>query len=246
MTKPIFALLTDFGFDFAVASLKGVILGSFPDAHIVDLDHTIDKFNRISAAFVLKKTYRFFPRGTTFICIIDPGVGSRRKALCIELDGYTFIAPDNGILHHFIKKNAKIWLIDDTIIIPHSNTFHGRDLFVPAAIALACNQRDFLKPLEKHLCVRLHELNAKQLIVYCDSFGNLKTNIEADTIKSDCITLTIRSSTYIIPQKTTFDDVLPGELFCYRGSNDTIEFAINQGSAQAYLGVACGEEIVVS
>ena len=119
MTKPIFALLTDFGFDFAVGSLKGVILHSLPDAHIVDLDHTIDKFNRISAAFVLKKTYSFFPKETTFICIVDPGVGSGRNALCIELDGFTFIAPDNGILHHFIKKGAKIWLIDDTIIVPH-------------------------------------------------------------------------------------------------------------------------------
>ena len=246
MTKPIFALLTDFGYDFAVGSLKGVILSSLPDAQIIDLDHTIDKFNLISAAFVLNKAYRFFPKGTIFICVIDPGVGSCRKVLCVETEGYTFIAPDNGLLSPLFGQDEKVWQIDDTSIVPHSHTFHGRDLFVPAALALAQGQRDFLKAVDPASCVALDELESKHLIVYCDSFGNLKTNVSADLIAGDTITITVNDKTYTIAKRTTFNDVTPGELVCYRGSNDTIELAVNQGSAQEFLGLNCGDEIRIA
>ena len=245
MTKHTFALLTDFGFDFAVASLKGVILNSLPESRIIDLDHTIDKFNLISAAFVLNKAYRFFPKGTIFICVIDPGVGSDRNVLCVETDDYTFIAPDNGLLHYILKQeNIKVWQIDNHGS-PHSNTFHGRDLFVPAAIALAQGQRTFLCPSDQKACITLDQLESKQLIVYSDSFGNLKTNVSTDTITGNTVTLKTHKGTYTIPFSTTFDDVEPGELLCYRGSNDTLELAVNLGSAKALLGAQSGDEIEI-
>jgi S-adenosyl-L-methionine hydrolase (adenosine-forming) len=81
---PTFALLTDFGFDFAVASMKGEILRSLPQAHIVDIDHSLQKFSILSAAFILDKTISYFPDNTLFICVVDPGVGSERALLCIE------------------------------------------------------------------------------------------------------------------------------------------------------------------
>ena len=83
-------------------------------------------------------------------------------------------------------------------------------------------------------------------IVYCDSLANLKTNVPADSIAGDTITLTVNNNTYTIAKRTTFDDVTPGELVCYRGSNDTLELAVSQGSAQEFLGITCGDEIRIA
>ena len=248
MSTPLFVLLTDFGFDFAVASMKGVIARSLPHADIIDLDHTIEKFNLISAAFVLHKSYRFFPKGTTFVCVIDPGVGSERKLLCIETEEYTFVAPDNGLLHHILRHETLrgVWYVDDHGMKPQSNTFHGRDLFVPVAIALAQGQRDFLRAIAPSECIVLDQLDTKQLVVYTDSFGNIKTNVSADLISGHKATLTVHGTTHRIPYTQRFSECAPGELLCYRGSNDTLEIAVNLGSARDRLGVTAGDEIEIS
>lgn len=248
MLTPLFVLLTDFGFDFAVASMKGVILSSLPKAEVIDLDHTIEKFNLISAAFVLNKSYRFFPKGTTFVCVIDPGVGSARKLLCVETDDYTFVAPDNGLLHHILRdeKVRGVWYVEDHGMKPQSNTFHGRDLFVPVAVALAQGRRDFLRPYSVSDCVVLDQLDTQQLVVYTDSFGNIKTNVSADLITGDVVTLLVRDTAHRIPFVKQFSEVTPGELLCYRGSNNTLEIAVNLGSARDRLKVTSGDKITVS
>ena len=103
-----------------------------------------------------------------------------------------------------------------------------------------------MKPLEAQSCITLDELDNKHLTGYCDSFGNLKTNVSADSITGNTITLTVNADTYVIPKRTTFDDVKSGELVCYRGSNDTLELAVNQGSAEEILGLSCGDEIRIA
>jgi S-adenosyl-L-methionine hydrolase (adenosine-forming) len=100
---PVFGLLTDFGFDFAVASMKALILKALPQAHIIDIDHSLNKFSVLSAAFILDKTHQFFPKNTHFITVVDPGVGSHRAPVCIETDSYSFFGPNNGVFHYITE-----------------------------------------------------------------------------------------------------------------------------------------------
>src|SRR5436190_5083255 len=136
--KKIFGLLTDFGFDFAVASIKGVLLKSFSDAQIIDIDHEIEKFNTLNAAFVIEKIHTFFPQETIFLCVVDPGVGSERDLLCVQIGKQYFVGPNNGIFHYlFDFQEVKIYKIEQEYFIPKSIIFRGRDIFAPAAIKLA-------------------------------------------------------------------------------------------------------------
>jgi S-adenosylmethionine hydrolase len=244
-----FGLLTDFGFDFAVASMKGVLLQALPDARIIDIDHTIEKFNIINAAFVIDKVYRFLPDTTILICVVDPGVGSERDILYVEADGYRFIGPNNGIFHHLLtKQNTKVYAINQQLFNSESVTFHGRDIFSPAAIRLAQGDQSMLKPIDRNDIVLLDNLGDQittGVITYIDSFGNIKTNIKVqDTlVVGNYVTLFIDDIPYTINYTHTFAQVLPGELLCYKGSNGTLEIAVNYGSAQEKLDVRVGAKI---
>jgi len=247
--KKFFGLLTDFGFDFAVASIKGVLLKEFPDAQVVDIDHSIEKFSIINAAFVIEKIYRFLPFNTIFLCVIDPGVGSERDILCVELGSQRFIGPNNGIFHYLFKKGGvKIYKIQQQIFNSESVTFHGRDIFAPAAISLAHEDLSILTPIDNDLVVQLTNLGDQVnngVITYIDSFGNIKTNIIVkDDLKLEShVNLLFNQQRYTIKFMSTFVDVKPGELLCYKGSNATLEIAVNLGSAQKVLGVAVGATV---
>lgn len=134
-----FAIITDFGFDYSIASMKALIFDKFPEANIIDIDHSIEKFSILSGAFIINSVFKYFSKGTIFICVIDPGVGGKRDILCLEVDGYYFIGPNNGIFHYIFKKynNFTVKKINESSFLNHSNTFHGRDIMTPAAIELA-------------------------------------------------------------------------------------------------------------
>jgi S-adenosylmethionine hydrolase len=244
-----FGLLTDFGFDFAVASIKGVLLRSLPEARIIDIDHSIEKFNILNAAFVIDKVYRFLPENTILICVVDPGVGSERDILCVEADGYRFIGPNNGIFHYLFKKqNAKVYTINQHQFASESVTFHGRDIFSPAAISLARGDRSILTPIDSATVVSLGHLGDQTndgVITYIDSFGNIKTNILVkDDLKSgSCLELLINQTPYNVEFTRTFAEVAIGRLLCYKGSNQTLEIAVNHGSAKETLNVGIGTRI---
>jgi len=249
MHIPCFALLTDFGFDFAVASMKARILSALPTATIVDLDHSLHKFSIISGAFILGKTYDYFPVGTIFICIVDPGVGSVRRPLCVKTEKYLFFGPDNGLFHLIFEKNpsAQVFAIDEHFFAPESNTFHGRDLFVPAATLYAQGQHEFLKPIAQESCVKIEDM--ENHVAYIDSFGNIKTTISADPAWNNNygknVFIQIHERHYTIPFVKTFADVAVGKLFCYRGSNDTFEIAVNQNSAAKELKCSVGDYVSI-
>ena len=246
--KPIFGLLTDFGFDFSVASIKGVLLQAFRSAQVIDIDHSLEKFNLVNAAFVIKKVYRFFPKGTIFICVIDPGVGSEREILCIEIDGYTFIGPNNGIFHYLLKnKKAKIWRVNSSCFPKKSNTFHGRDLFAPIAIAVANNDKSFLEAIKPEHIITLEQLEEQDIITYIDSFGNIKTNIDvAKLTSSDTLEIIINTKKEAICHGRVFSQVKLGDLISYKGSNNTLEIAINQGSAKDHFNATVGDQIIIN
>ena len=246
--QPFFVLLTDFGYDFAVGSIKGAILQQLPNAQIIDLDHSIDKFNIISAGFVLAKAYNYFPPGTIFICVVDPGVGTQREPICITTPLYCFIGPNNGIFDFVLEqeKICSIYQIDEAYLAGKPSTFHGRDLFAPAAVDFY--QGNLVRFLPFNMGNLLHIKASDQIIVtYVDSFGNIKTNKSIDPMMHirDYIALTTGEKRYIIPFVKTFKEVEPGQLLSYRGSNGTIEIAVNQGSAAQELNIKAGDVLVI-
>jgi S-adenosyl-L-methionine hydrolase (adenosine-forming) len=244
----IFALLTDFGLDFAVASMKALLLKEVPDASIIDIDHSITKFSIMSGAFILEKVYCYFPHGSIFICIIDPGVGSQREALCVRHAGYTFFGPNNGLFRAILKQeDAEVFCINEEIIKPASYTFHGRDLFAPAATRYAQGITTFLKPWDDTKQKLIYSLEKNgNFITYIDSFGNIKTNLVVDASFSDRILhIKIGDRDHHIPFLKTFSQTPSGALLCYKGSNETLEIAVNLGSAQDHLQAHVGDTITL-
>jgi len=247
-----FALLTDFGFDFAVASMKGLIFTAFPNSQVIDVDHGISHFSILSGAFIIGKVYKYFPKGTIFVCVVDPGVGSKREPIFLDIGEYKFIGPNNGLFHYLISdKHLKI---KSYVIKPDfkpttvSNTFHGRDLFTPAAIEIAKDNYAIFDSLEKEKLKTLSVLNEnKYVILYIDGFGNIKTNIPIDNIfeSKSSIQLCVNNVTHSIKVQSTFSDVKQGELFCYRGSNETLEIAANLDSAGEILGAKVEDKIYI-
>lgn len=249
--RPVFALITDFSFDFSVASMKALILKDFPDAQIVDIDHSIEQFSVLSGSFVINNVYQYFPAQTIFVCVVDPGVGSKREPIYIDTGDYKFIGPNNGLFHYILKCQTplKTYVIKDEFRLVKSTTFHGRDLFVPAAIEIAKGNLDIVDLINKDTLILISDLiNKVSLITYIDGFGNIKTNILLDDAfkKKDFLRLNINNIFHQIKVSGTFSEVAKGELLCYRGSNNTLEVAANLASARDILNVKVGDRITIS
>ena len=246
-----FALLSDFGFDFAVASMKGLILRDFPEAKIIDIDHEVRPFSILSGAFVIDKVYKYFPKGTIFTCVVDPGVGSKREPILLDLGDYKFIGPNNGLFHYLLEDTDKV--VKSFVIKPDfrpdaSNTFHGRDLFTPAAIEISKGNLEIFSPIDYTSLVLIPILEAgNPIVAYIDRFGNIKTNIvpNENFKKSDSLTLSVNGMNHKIKISSTFSDVPTGELLCYLGSNQTLEVAANLADASKILGVQVGDSISI-
>lgn len=186
----IITLLTDFGYDDPfVGQIKGVILKINQNAKIIDITHGIKPQAVEDAAFVLWRSFKYFPKGTIHLSIVDPGVGSQRKALIVKSQGHYFIAPDNGLLSYVIKEPFVCISIENPkyFLQKESPTFQGRDVFAPAAawLSTGVSISEFGKPLKEIFL--LEELNPLILkdrivgkIVYIDRFGNAITNIKPE------------------------------------------------------------------
>src|SRR3990172_9348844 len=194
--SPIITLLTDFGTaDPFVASMKGVILSINPKATIVDITHEIPPHGIRQAAFVLKSAYRYFPKGTIHVVVVDPGVGGPRKPLLAVTPQAFFIAPDNGVLIYIYHHNPSTRVYELTAkryrLKDYSSTFDGRDLFAPAAARLSKG----ITPAQMGLKIarylkfpiprprRLGKNGLQGQVIHIDRFGNLITNITAEDLK---------------------------------------------------------------
>ncbi|MGH7770398.1 MAG: SAM hydrolase/SAM-dependent halogenase family protein, partial [Candidatus Binatia bacterium] len=194
-TKPI-TLTTDFGYkDPFVGIMKGVILGINPNARIVDLSHGIAPHDIRGAALALKHSAPFFPPGTIHVAVVDPGVGTQRRAILIESEGGFFIGPDNGVLSFAVRDKAAANIVELTNesyhLKPKSATFHGRDVFAPVAAHLSVGVavHNLGSKLENY--TRLDWPEAMKTddgiqgeIIYIDNFGNLITNVSDRDLKS--------------------------------------------------------------
>ncbi|HEY2774611.1 MAG TPA: SAM-dependent chlorinase/fluorinase [Candidatus Binatia bacterium] len=253
MARPLIALLTDFGLhDHYVGTMKGVILGICPQATLVDISHDVAPQDVLGAALALAAAYRYFPSGTIFLVVVDPGVGSRRRAIAVEAGDHRFVAPDNGVLSVALDETpppSAVELTDPRYARPTiSKTFEGRDRFAPAAAWLANEiQLSALgRPAASlvHLDVprpRVQDDGVDGEVLRVDRFGNLITNVDDRMLRRISGTVSVRVGAHVIPRiVSTYADVSAGELCALVGSTDRLEIAISGGSAAATLGLGRG------
>ncbi|MEM3851432.1 MAG: SAM-dependent chlorinase/fluorinase [Methanomassiliicoccales archaeon] len=260
LRRPVVTLLTDFGSGGGyIGAMKGVILRRVA-ADIVDITHAIPPQSIEAGALVLRSVAGFFPENTIHVVVIDPGVGSSRKAIAIHAGNHYFIGPDNGVLIPAARKAGKLDVreIDVRKIgLPEvSNTFHGRDVFAPAAAFLAAGS-SFQKigrslsryvPLEIEECRKVSGGLAGR-IVYVDSFGNLLTGIPADTFKQvfsygDRISLHLGDRRTMVQFKPTYASVDVGSPLILIGSHSFVEIAVRNGSALNFFEANPGQEVL--
>jgi S-adenosyl-L-methionine hydrolase (adenosine-forming) len=272
------ALLTDFGTtDTYVGMMKAVMMRIYPTAHFIDLTHEIPPQQVQQAAFTLLKTYRYFPPGTIFLVVVDPGVGSARRAIAAQAGDYYFVAPDNGVLSYLLDEIDNPTVVELTNpayqLTPVSNTFHGRDIFAPAAAHLAAGVpiSAFGAPVE-HIAQQLNlplKIEDKQIngqIISADHFGNLITSIGEFHWSADHhleltprfgkspetpIRFAARDAKINISQQTLtgihriYSEKQPGDLMALVGSGGYLEIAVNQGSAVKQLNLTSGAPVIL-
>jgi S-adenosylmethionine hydrolase len=234
----VITLLTDFGSDDSyVAEVKGVLLAGAPDSMLVDITHAVPQGDVLGAQYLLMRTWWRFPPGTVHLAVVDPGVGSGRRAIVVRHRRHAFVAPDNGLLTPVLDDTEVVALSIPASAAP---TFHGRDVFAPAAAALASGRRlaDLGSPVRDPVrCAppEPHQDGAAMVgeVVWVDQFGNLVTNLPATGASSGSV---IIGEQTIGPLARTFSDVAPGMLVAYAGSGGTVEIAVRDGSARTVLG----------
>ena len=247
----IISLLTDFGVNDGFAGVvEGVIYRVFPEARVVHLTHNVPPHDKMVASMILASCYKYFPTGTVHCAIVDPNVGGKRDIIIVENDKHFFIAPDNGLLTLVLEKRGikrigrlKIKSFLDT---PLSNTFHGRDLFAPAAALLSkgVSLRKLTTPMYRYKKIKFSEPKQtknyiKGCIIYFDTFGNAITNIKEEHLRkfrrSNIKVYLNKSPPIILPLKKFFTEVRVGTPLAYIGSYGYLECAINNGSFKNVL-----------
>lgn len=256
----LITLTTDFGqFDHFVGTMKGVILGIAPSVRLVDICHEIRAFEISEGAFTIAQAYRYFPRGTVHVVVIDPGVGTGRRPILMEAAGQYFIAPDNGVLSMiFAKEKYKVRTItaEKYFLRTVSRTFHGRDIFAPCAAHLARGipPARFGKlihdPIQLALAApqQVARRNWSGTILKTDRFGNLITNLHIDDfpwVAARPFELSVGLEK-VRRFAQSFAEGSPGELLVIVGSSGYLEVAVNQGSAAKALGCATGSPVEIA
>ena len=253
----IITLTTDFGGnDPFFGIMKGVILKICPKARIEDITHDISPQNVWQANFILQSSYHYFPKGTIHVCVVDPGVGSKRKSLLIQTENYYFIGPDNGLFTGILNKEKVIKVIELTEkkywLKNVSQTFHGRDIFSPVAAHLAkgIKPESFGKSVSKNTLAKLEiskPLKKKNcftgIIQYIDHFGNLITNIPINEVP-----LKIRGK---VKNKaftglvSSFSGGKNNKLTSIKGSSGFIELFINKKNAAKLTGIKLKDKVII-
>jgi len=230
-------LLTDFG-DFYPGVMKGVILRVNPKAVIIDITHSIEPQNVYQGAFLLYHAYRFFS-SAVHVAVVDPGVGSDRKALAIETQNHVFVGPDNGLIYPSALEDGikRVWIIDEEktaeISGTLSSTFHGRDVFAPAGALASIGELDRVAEVCDHepkrldlFDYRVEDQKIECRIVFIDRFGNVVTNVKAEDVKAK--RFYVKGLEF--PLVRCYSDVDEGEPLALIGSFGTLELGIRNGN----------------
>ena len=260
MARPVVALLSDFGTrDHYAGTMKAVVLGVCPDANLVDIGHDIPAHDVVAGALELAACYKYFPVGTIFLVVVDPGVGSSRRGIAAECGDFKFVAPDNGVLSAVFQKTPPrkvVELTERKYARPTvSRTFEGRDRFAPAAgwLAKGIALVSLGKSITNYQVLDLPQpvVSADGItgeIVRVDRFGNLITNIDRKVLEDFAegrpIAVTVGERN--VPRLVaTYAEAAAGELCALFGSTDHLEVAVNAGDAARDLGLGRGARATV-
>jgi len=268
----IITLTTDFGLsDAYVAAMKGAILGINPEATLVDICHTIKPQNISQGAFVLNTAYQFFPQKTIHLVVVDPGVGTERRAIILRTPSADFVAPDNGVLSYVIQELSTKPVADNDNLqqrelepkleavaitksqfwrTPVSSTFHGRDIFAPVAALLSLgfppiNFGEAITSLTMLPLPQPHRRPDGSLVghvLHIDNFGNLITNIKSSDLSPTKEPITIGVGNQIISGLSRTYAEGRG-LLALIGSSGYLEVSVRGGSASAFLDAEVGSEV---
>jgi len=254
----LITLITDFGTtDWFVGTMKGVILCGNPRASIVDITHEVSPGKIEEGAITLAACYHYFPAKSVHLVVVDPGVGSLRKAMAVRTDKYFFVAPDNGVLSLALaRENIKeIRLLENEkyFLKTVSQTFHGRDVFAPVAAHLSRGlslkklgpEQATYKKVERPKPIRWGSSFSGQ-IIYIDRFGNALTNIHNDQLSPEQgYGMVFKGQKPLAPMAANYQAVPAGNPVAVPGSSGFIEIAINGGQASKKLGLKTGTNITV-
>lgn len=261
----IIAFLTDFGTrDFYVGAIKGVALSAFPEARLVDITHEIEPYDVREGAITLLLAAREFPAGTTFVAVVDPGVGTERRPILLTTqDGRFFLAPDNGLLTLVMQEfgiesvrhvtNREYWRPG-----PTSYSFHGRDVFTPTAARIASGwpAANVGPEISDYITLDINPARREGAtlrgeVVLIDFYGNLQANISAELVRDlglkygDRVRVTVGERTVESLFVNTYGDVPEGDHLIFLASTDLLEISINMGSAQDHFQAELGSPVVI-
>lgn len=265
LKKSVITLLTDFGYrDHYVAAMKGMILSIAPEVLIIDVSHGVPKYDVRAGSYLLKAAYKWFPRGTIHVAVVDPGVGTQRRGIAIKTNNYIFVGPDNGLLALAALEDG---IIETRLIEnPHlmraqvSRTFHGRDVFAPVAAHLARNFpfervgppiKDGINiPPFAHSKIEAGYLACE--VLYIDDFGNVVLNATASDVERAGLTfgtlykVELRGSGIIeTPFMPTYGYVEEGKALLLINSEGYLELAVNRGNAAASFRLVTGDQVSI-
>jgi S-adenosylmethionine hydrolase len=259
----IVTLLTDFGTaDYFAGALRGAVLASNPEARVVDITHEVPPYDVEAGAFTLRAAFETFPAGTVHVAVVDPGVGSARRAIAVEGRGHTFVGPDNGLfgLVYERVRPFRVFQLTNTDYFRRevSPTFHGRDIFAPVGGALSRGVRaeelgpevfDFVR-LSSAAVERAADGTLVGAVLHVDRFGNLVTNITPEELSDEAIArgarLRIKGREVRRFRRFFAEEVEgAGEPFAVWGSAGLLEVAVFRDSAARVLGVKRGDKVEV-
>jgi S-adenosyl-L-methionine hydrolase (adenosine-forming) len=268
--RPIVAFMTDFGLgDGDVGVLKGVVLGIVPDAHTIDITHDVAPQHIASGAWILAASYRYFPPGTVYVCVVDPGVGSTRRPIAVHAGDWFFVGPDNGLFSYILAEqpvHQTVVLANPAYHLPQlSSTFHGRDIFAPTAahIARGVPLTELGPAIDPATLQRLdvglpkrEGANISAHILHVDHFGNLITSIPLSMVPhlftSSLVEMRFPEQGITITERRRFFSENSGGVeheqrpFIYGDSSGYVGVAIRNGSAARTLGVGYGAAVTLA
>jgi S-adenosyl-L-methionine hydrolase (adenosine-forming) len=239
-------LLTDFGTsDSYVAEVKAALLRAAPAATLVDVTHSVPPGDVRAGAYLLGRIWHRFPSGTVHLAVVDPGVGTDRAALAIAAHGHFFVGPDNGLFTPVLR-DAEVQVVALPTPEAASPTFHGRDIFAPAAAAIGAGApltqvgEPFTGIPQRLVSSEPHHEGKSVVgqVVYVDRFGTLITNLTPDLVPPYAVIEV--EGLEVGPLRRTFGDVPTGGLVAYLGSGGQVEIAVRDGSAARRLGIGVG------
>jgi S-adenosylmethionine hydrolase len=260
----IISLLSDFGHkDPYVAEMKAVILSINPQARIIDITHEIEKFSIRMGAYVLASAAPYFPPNTIHVAVVDPGVGTKRRPIIAETNRSIYVGPDNGLLMlaaHKEKINNVYTISNPQYMLPNvSKTFHGRDIFAPAAAHLATGNKpsDFGPAIHDYVFPEFAKPHMKRgelvgEVLSIDGFGNVISNISAEDLErvgfheGDSLVVALGSKTLNVLFCSAYGVVPVGAPLALIGGSNFLESAVNQGSAAAAFKAKVGDTFRVS